>query len=368
MKKGENYLNIIDQLKDVVPSGLDNRLNYVDQTADKLSFQILSKSRSVFYLMNFNDLQPAKGQNDNRYEYLRSCSCSPHEAISYYPPLEIQSLASFSRMLISKPTNLAHAVSKFYNQNQNTSQLRDLITISLPALFSFFSTCETSGLAFNFYSALSSILSTETFSTFVYPFLNAPSIHHFSNHIFQELFTRIYVKKVSPHQFIQTLLDLTVESFSYLSPHHMALLRILKIQTSEQNVWYIIIKCILIPQLKIYSVLSPFCHCSLLLHKISTYIEILNELCQICLSPNSKKNNQKIRSNIKIPNLNLEQHNSLYEIPETYIAFGETFTSTLILTLNDVRILVSLEMETTHYMEKLKQFCERQSDPFQPFS
>ncbi|OHS99189.1 hypothetical protein TRFO_34396 [Tritrichomonas foetus] len=425
------HLKIYHQLAPIMPPGIDNKLNHTDEQAIKCMCHILIVNRQKNYLFSVKKRPTLNGKNIMSSDIFESASKNPSEALRYFAPLEVQSISALMNFLIAKPAYFADII---FHKIDDIKLTSFIYLNTIPAIFSHFSTREACVFAFNFYTAVSRNLNFNLFIKIVSPFFNSANINHFSDIVFRELFWSNYLAKSTPLQFAQKLVDTAASKFSYLPSAHVALLRVLKLQFTNDQIWKLIIMDLLIPQLQLQCNVSPFSYILEPVYDCKEVCKVLHKRVHqnnLRKSLNDIKNerldtedesiksrgiyNSNLNSNrssmfptniypltdsfrenceykefediddnkIHVPNnhiilkntlsnikkseihndterislTELNFHNSVYEIPDAFVAYDQTFSIDVILTLLDIQCLNKLGIILPHHSQRIESIC-----------
>ena len=343
--------SIWDELYPIIPNGIDTRLNEVDEYGDKVSMDVLVLNRQITYLLSVRNKQIHISSKFSVSDLVVSAASDPQEALRTFAPLEVQSLSALINYLLTKPSVLAEAVAK---ANHQSVDVWSLINITIPTVFSFFSSRECSTFAYNFYLCLSTLMPFNVYIGYVYPFFNTSAVAPFSEAVFHDFFWKNYLSQPPPLVFAQKLLAIARDRIFFLPEAHLGLLRGLSLRATQEQIWLLLITDILLPHLLSEENMTPFIHTSDMKANIEAVVKILI------------KHVQSKGGELELPSLDLT--GSMLEVPDAFLPFGQSFYIDLIMTQLDIRNLVSLGFDLPHHWERLTEMANAQKrDPLCPF-
>ena len=329
-------LRVWQSLSPIMPDHIDSRLNEIDEYGDIVSRNVLFLYRQCTCLMSIHN-KMVQNQKDSLRELMDSVSVEPQEALRIFAPLEVQSISALINYLLTKPSVLAEAIVKV---NHQTLDFWHLINITIPTVFSFFSSREVSGLAYNFYLSLSTIVPFNVYIGYVYPFFNTSALAPFSEVVFREFFWSNYLSVPAPLALAQKLIDIALNRIKFLPETHLGLLRVLSLTVTPEQIWTLLIADVLIPHLSFEQNVTPFLYTNeKLKSSLDGAVKILN-----------KQVNGKGGELVLAP-LNLK--GSMVEVPDSFLPFGQAFYVDLIMTPLDIRNLVALGFDLPHHWKRL---------------
>lgn len=332
MDEGELF-EIYSNLRPYVPCGIESKLIRVDIEGDEVSKQVVFINRQIIYLYGFQNRYVVNKQLISDRELLTSATSFPYDALKFLEPLEVQSITVLIWQILAKPSDFAQRVYK----SAGTPSFSFLIELTIPAVYGFFSTQETSACAYNFYSAISMIAPYDIFVWIVSPFFKSATVNHFSDAVFRDALSSNYLPKSAEIQLAQSIIDISAKRMNFLPESHNALLRFLSTIYKPSQIWMLILKVLVVPQFLLKIPLSPYFHANSPCVKFEKVLHILRDADKF--------------SEIRFPQLSLNQ--SLFEIPEAFLSYGQSLSYDLVLTLNDVYVLATIEPMLTQDSPKI---------------
>lgn len=339
--------NLEKQFQDLRPlmfPGIFDKLNQADDKCDKLSKQILITMRSNHYNLFADVLYEHHKQGPKAEAILESGYQEPNDILRIYEPLEVQSITMLLKYTLSDPPRFVNALL----QHSKRPEFYQLAILTVPAVFSFYSTKETMGFAFNFLMELSRTKNFDLFTIFISPILNSTACSVFINLLFKKIFWANFDSDIKEKEISQLLLNEAIPLFKFLPETVVVLLRMLLLQWGEVEIWKILARTFLFPQLLLQVSAKPFNH--VILDKINT-LKIKSYLYSI----------GKKKCLLNIPHL--EFGSSYKEIPETFIPYQHSFALDLILTVSDIKNLISISGEIPHHTKRLQGILDSTAHP-----
>ena len=331
------------------PSILD-RIDKIDNNCTSIYKEILIHNRANIYFTYSQAIAERKKKEYNFEKLIESALTKPNEPLRIFEPLEVQGITILLKQILS---NTPKFVEKILEKEKSPDFFISAL-FTIPAVFSFFSTKEANGFAFSFYVELSRRASFDTFLLLVSPFFNSSISHVYSNLLFNKIFWKNFERGTNEFTFCQELINQAATIFKYLPEQMCVLLRMLLLQWKKDLVWKLLVRGFLFPQYILYSLISPYSYNQLVNLNKSKVKAVLytigDKSCKLVL-----------------PDLNF--NDSFTEIPETFIPYKSSFYVDTILTITDIKNLISLGVEVPHHTERLKKRIESiKVDLLSPFT
>ena len=340
-----------EKLKPFMFPHIFDKLSGIDEKCDNISKQILQTNRKVIYTLYAAAFSDNVKGSEKIEDILNSGNQIPKDPLSILEPLEVQSITVFLKDIISDPPKFVNALLSF----SKSPDFLYCAIFTVPAIYSFFSTKESAGFAFNFYIELARKANFDTFSNCVSPFLNSTICSSFTNILFKKLFWSAFEKKYNETTLCQAMLDYFVAYFKYIPEQVAILIRMLTLTWPMIDVWKLIARNFLFPQYLIHKLSCPFAYNPLFSisdDKVKTTLSLIG--------------NEKKKCKLIIPKI--EFGSSYKELPETFIPYQHSFAIGTILTIKDIKNLVAMNIEIPHHTNRLQQLIEKTSkDPLAPF-
>lgn len=339
-----------EQLKPLMFPGIFDKLSVVDEKCSKLAKQILLTNRSSHYNLFAEVLYEHHKQGPKTEEILTSGYLEPKDILRIYEPLEVQSVTMLLKYILSDIPRFVQILL----QNSKRPDFYQLAILTVPAVFSFFSTKESMGFAFNMLMELMRTAPFDLFTIFISPILNSSACSTFTNLLFKKLFWANFDSSIDELVISRRMIDEAPPLFKFLPEPVIILMRMLTLQWGEIQVWKILARTLLFPQFLHQISVKPFNHVildNINITKVRNYLYSIGE-----------KN-----SDIKdLPSLDFTS--SYKEIQQTFIPFQHSFALDIVLTISDVKTLISIVGDIPHHTKRLQGIYENNNhDPFTPF-
>ena len=180
----EELENEYKELKPLMFPGILDKLSQIDEKCDQISREILISNRKSLYNLYALSICEHTKQAFKFDNLICSGSVPPNDALRIFEPLEVQSITMLLKVLLSDPP-------KFVNGILSCIKKSEFITIAyltVPAVYSFFSSKETAGFAFSFYVELARKAPFDIFSLFVSQYFNSSTCNVFITLLFKKMF------------------------------------------------------------------------------------------------------------------------------------------------------------------------------------
>lgn len=334
MTSDELYQKFI-QLKKCVPPDIQSQLAYTDHYGEKISFEIVNVNRTLAYFVAAREKLAVKNRiisKESLRESLqwRNKKGYPPKILESYIPIHVQAVNSLLKWALSSPSDLANRITKL------PYIPKYMIYITIPSIFSYFSSKEAATYAFYFYKSLSSLVPIESFIYIVSPFFRSCcAIHKFSRVVFDSLFWSAYLSPEysdDPTRFAQKLIDLVVSKLPILPGPQLSLLHHLSTSWTSSQIWDLLINDLILPQFWLQFNISPFSYSNkppFDYNKVHDMIQLKSENLSF---PDLTKD--EIINGINSP---LDE--SLFEICESFSKVDEPLTIYIIMTAADIVML-----------------------------
>lgn len=269
-------------------------------------------------------------------------------SFSLFSPLQVQTFSFLLEFLHEKLDIFADNI-VFVSK---MPAFRYLSVVGFPALFGFFSNEDLCLTAAKFYIKVSKLLQPDLFKEFVSPFFATDVVSVFSDIVFKNFFMKNTMKRLITKDQTRKIFSICEKNLKFLPETHLMLIRHLLKTWGKNQTWQLIASAILIPQLKIQILEFPYARARdivIFQEKLIETIERTAKDSNICdISPASIA--QSMSSGIPSP-----------------VHEGEPFSQATILTLFDLRILLSLPVIFPAHLQCVNELLsddENQAIPF----
>ena len=311
-------------LRQHVPTRTSKRISKINANIDELSRTILINHRSTTIFFASKVKFTAKGFRTCQSQMLHS-SEAPKDSFSMFGVSLLQ-VQTFSFLLEFLHGNLC----EFANNILFISKMPAfsyLAAVGFPALFGFFSNEDLCESAANFYIQASNVLVTEVFSELVAPFFSTDIVFNFSKIVFNDFFWENYIKQAPLETLALKLFTVSEKSLKFLPETHLKLIRCILRKWGKDETWMILVQTLIIPQFRLNCLTSPYARAQA---EFVDFEKLAHEIEKCAKEGNT--------CNISMKSIS---HSVAAGIP-TPPHEGEPFSQTTILTLFDIRALLSL--------------------------
>ena len=323
------------QLKKCVPPDIQSQLAYTDHFGEKISFEIVNVNRSVAYFIASREKLAVKSRVISKqalYESLqwRNRKGYTPKILENYTPLYVQAVNSLLKWALSYPTELANRIVKL------PYIPKFMIYITIPAIFSYFSSKEAATFAFQFYKTLSLNVPPESFIYIVSPFFRSTcAIHKFSRAVFDTLFWSAFLSPDDNDdntRFAQQLIDLVVLKLPTLPDPQLSLLRHLTTIWTNSQIWDLLINDLILPQFWVQFNISAFSYSNKPPFDYNKVHEMIQSRSEYLAFPD-------LTINEKEKGINSPLDESLFDICESFKKTDEPLSIYVIMTPADIVML-----------------------------
>ncbi|OHS97780.1 hypothetical protein TRFO_35918 [Tritrichomonas foetus] len=322
MNNSKTLYSEYTKLKNYIPPDLKSRLDVTDAKGEKISTDILKANRALAFFVAARENLVVNKMTITSDSLLHNLTEDVPEMLSEFSPLHVQATISLFNWVFANIANFAELFSKL-------SKIPNyFIFITIPSIFSNFSTKEAANFAFKFYHSVSLITPHDQFIKIVSPFFRSScGINHFSKTVFSELFWSIYLTKISHIELAQKLIDISAKNITLLPDPQFSLLKLLSLKYKKDQIWKLLITVLILPQFWLQFSISPFSYSKA---PVFDYKKVRDVL-------------QSRSSKLTFPELDLISYDSsFFEIPDVFLKYHESYSIDLILSTADLFMIRTL--------------------------
>lgn len=330
--------------KEAIPPDTSQKFQKLNEEGSSLSREILFINRQIICLFAANRRIYRDTVPIGELRMINSASVVPCDATEFFGPIWIQSTIFLLSFLNENLDKLAEAVSKSTHLQMHAY----IMSVLIPMFFSYFSNNEAANRAYTFYIQSIQYYNKREYLQLIKPFYAVPSIWKFIDNLFRSTIWSNYMDRPDAKEFTKIILIHTANTLYLLPTYQLNLIILLTTIWDIKDVWDMIIRIILIPQLKLEELISPFTYTSPRPIDINEIIEELQHIVDY----------GSVTLEIKI-------QESMYEIPDAFVTYGNSYSIEFIITLADVHVLLSLPIEYPSHITRLKTLkIEKKYHPF----